>query len=386
MGWRFRKSFSPLPGVRINLSPGGLSTSVGVGPFRFSVGPRGTAVNARIPGTGISFRQPIKSGETIEDKRFHQQPPTDWSPVPIPNQDVALPEGEIRSAGTSELTSEGLSKFKELLTKARDERRSLLPELQSAALESARLQKKYDAWVNGWFLRRVFHKRFILLQHQADEWKARHEELEEQEELSRLNTQFDLPKAVRRAFHQVSDSFAIMAKSDRVWDTVAAVAVDGMRERTSATKSIDRQQVTFDLGVCELIQSEWKVPHLSNANGGDLFIYPGFILFFISADEFALIEASHVDAVFRSSPFIEEERVPLDTQIIRQAWKKANKDGSPDRRFANNYQIPVVEYGDLIIRSPTGLNEHYMISNAPAVAQFSTCWAEYRQEVLRAMK
>jgi len=30
MGWRFRKSFSPLPGVRLNFSPRGISTSVGV--------------------------------------------------------------------------------------------------------------------------------------------------------------------------------------------------------------------------------------------------------------------------------------------------------------------------------------------------------------------
>jgi hypothetical protein len=296
-----------------------------------------------------------------------------------------LTQGEIRSAGTSELTSEGLAKFKELLTKARDERRSLLPELQSAASESARLKKKHDAWANGWLLRRVFRQRFAELKQQADEWNARYEELKEQEALSRLNTQFDLPDAVRKAFNQVSDSFAIMARSVRVWDTVAAVAADRMRERTSATTSIDRRQVTFDLGVCDLIQSEWEVPHLANANGGDLFMYPGFILFFISADAFALIEAAHVDAIFRSCPFIEEEKLPPDTHVLRQTWKKANKDGSPDRRFANNYQIPVVEYGNLIITSPTGLNEHYMISNAAAVAQFSSSWAEFRQ-ALRAMK
>jgi hypothetical protein len=385
MGWRFRKSFSPLPGVRINLSPGGLSTSVGVGPFRFSAGPRGAAVNARIPGTGISFRQPLKSGARIEDRPVYRRPLNDWSPSPDSIHE-ALTLGEIRSAGTSELTSEGLAKFKELLTKAQVERRSLLPELQSAASESIKLKKKHDAWVNGWFLRRVFRRRFAQLKQRADEWKARHEELQEQEALSKLNTQFDLPDAVRRAFSQVSDAFAVMAKSQRVWDTVAAIPADRARERTSATTSIVRRRVTFNLGVCDLIQSEWKVPHLANANGGDLFIYPGFILFFISEDTFALIEASHVDAIFRSGPFIEEEEVPLDTHVVQQTWKKANKDGSPDRRFANNYQIPVVEYGNLMITSPTGLNEHYMISNAAAVADFSTRWAEFRQEVLRAVR
>jgi hypothetical protein len=81
------------------------------------------------------------------------------------------------------------------------------------------------------------------------------------------------------------------------------------------------------------------VPYLANANGGDLFIYPGFILFYISVDAFALVEVSQVEITFRLSPFIEEEAVPSDTRVVRHAWKKANKDGSPDRRFANNYQI-----------------------------------------------
>lgn len=34
MGWRFRKSFNPLPGIRLNFSPRGISTSVGAGPAR----------------------------------------------------------------------------------------------------------------------------------------------------------------------------------------------------------------------------------------------------------------------------------------------------------------------------------------------------------------
>src|SRR5438093_12828862 len=109
MGWRFRKSFSPLPGVRLTLSPSGLSTSVGAGPLRFTVGPQGAAVTSRIPGSGIAFRQPITPGSRESD----------WTPVAptIPNDPSELVlgnQGEIRSAGTAEITSPGLSKFREL--------------------------------------------------------------------------------------------------------------------------------------------------------------------------------------------------------------------------------------------------------------------------------
>ena len=381
MPWGFRKSFSPLPGVRINLSPSGLSTSVGVGPLRLYSGSRGTALTTRIPGTGVSFRQPLKPGATTPAE-FQTRAAGDWStPQSAPTSAANGPQGEISSAGTSVLTSEGLIHFKELLTKAQDERRSLLPELQAAANESARLSNKYAAWKNGWLLRRILRRRFEQLQNEAEEWQARHEELQEQEKLSRLPTEFNIPDSVRKAFSRLSDSFVEMSGSERVWDTISMVATDRSRERTTASNSISRRQVSFGLGECDLIESELRVPHLANANGGDLFMYPGFILFYISTEAFALLEAAQVDIEFQLSPFIEEEAIPSDTRVVRQTWKKANKDGSPDKRFANNYQIPVVEYGGLSIKSPNGLNEHYMLSNVIATDQFVAEWSKFRQAV-----
>jgi hypothetical protein len=289
--------------------------------------------------------------------------------------------GEIASVGTSEMTTEGLNQLKELLVKARDERRALLPELQAATTESEWLMKKHLAWEHGWLFRRLFPSYFLRLRTRAEEAKARREELEEQERLSKLSTTFELPDAVRKAFSRLSDAFVMMAKSEKVWDMTTRVATDRARERTTAAHSVERKPVTFELGTCDLIQSEWKVPHLLNANGGDLFIYPGFILYYVSSDAFALVDTTQVMIASAASPFIEEESVPTDSRVIRQTWKKANKDGSPDRRFANNYQIPVVEYGGLLIRSAIGLNEEYLLSNAQATAQFSTCWDEFSRQL-----
>lgn len=382
MGWRFRKSFSPLPGVRLTLSPRGLSTSVGVGPLRFTVGPQGSAVTARIPGTGIAFRQAV----TPRSLTGHDPSPVSTPPT-IPHEPPQVGDmghGEIKSAGTSELTSPGLSKFRELLTQAQQERRNLLPELQAAVYEANRLEQKRAGWEQGWFLRRLFPGTYARLQEQALEAKARREELEEQERLSRLQTQIVLPDGVRKVYSQLVDAFAVVAKSERKWDTLSRVATDRVRERTTAVHLIDRKPVAFNLGSCDLIESEWIVPHLENANGGDLYIYPGFVLLLISADAFALVDVTEVDIETTVAAFIEEEAVPNDTRVVRQTWKKANKDGSPDRRFANNYQIPVVEYGRLAITSPTGLNEEYLLSNLAVVGQFGTLWKHFKSAVAEA--
>ena len=60
MGYfRFRKTFSILPGVRINLSKTGVSSSIGGHGATVNVGKNGPMVTLGIPGTGLSYRTPI---------------------------------------------------------------------------------------------------------------------------------------------------------------------------------------------------------------------------------------------------------------------------------------------------------------------------------------
>lgn len=56
MGFRFRKSINIIPGVRLNLSNGSPSLSVGPHGASFSFGSRGTFANLGLPGTGLSYR------------------------------------------------------------------------------------------------------------------------------------------------------------------------------------------------------------------------------------------------------------------------------------------------------------------------------------------
>lgn len=375
MGWRFRKSFSPLPGVRLNFSPRGISTSVGAGPFRFYVGPQGAAATARIPGTGISYRQPIQVPST--SGRRPQSTPREPSPqVFEPNAPTPT---EISSASTAVLTTEGLEPVKDLLTKAQEERGRLIPELRAAEVEAERLKKKHQRWTNGFLFKRVFRSYFIRLGEFTTEAADKEAELQEQERLSRLATEFDLPENLKDSFGRICDALAALSHSQRIWDTVSVIATDRFRERTTAAQSIQRRPVAVSLGSCELIESSVKVPRLMNANGGELFLYPAFILYFVSSQSFALLDIRDLRLDYNSVSFIEEEAVPADAELIGHTWKKANKDGSPDRRFANNYQIPILKYGDIRFTSNSGLNEAYMISHAALAERFADAFTNYQR-------
>jgi len=62
MALRFRRSLKLAPGLRMNLSRGGLSWSIGPRGASMSFGKRGAAANLGLPGTGLSVRQTLGSG------------------------------------------------------------------------------------------------------------------------------------------------------------------------------------------------------------------------------------------------------------------------------------------------------------------------------------
>ena len=192
--------------------------------------------------------------------------------------------------------------------------------------------------------------------------------------MSRLGTQIDIPDSLKATFSRLSDTFVRLGRSDKIWDAISHRVVNQFAERTIAARAIERKLVQFRLGRCTVIQSDWQVPHLENANGGDIYLFPLFVVYFAGEQSFALLEYKDVQFVCGSTRFQEEERVPSDSQVVGKTWAKTNKDGSPDRRFKGNYEIPVAEYGRLVFRSSTGLNEEYMVSNVECCQAFSKEW------------
>jgi len=78
MGLRFRKSIKIAPGVRLNLSKSGVSTTVGARGASVNIGKSGTYLNAGIPGTGLYMREKI--GESSNQRTAHDTSHTQGHP------------------------------------------------------------------------------------------------------------------------------------------------------------------------------------------------------------------------------------------------------------------------------------------------------------------
>ena len=60
MGFRFRRRIRIAPGISLNVSKSGISTSIGGRGATLNISKRGTRTTLGLPGSGISYRSPTR--------------------------------------------------------------------------------------------------------------------------------------------------------------------------------------------------------------------------------------------------------------------------------------------------------------------------------------
>ncbi len=369
MGWRFRQSFTIIPGLRLNLSKNGLSASIGEAPFTLNVGPHGVMGTASIPGTGLSYREHFGiDNQTPSDNGSPAYPPLNHRPTRVFTN--SAPIEDIHSASTELLTSATLKEVKQFIQTAHQQHEEIARELDDARTTKVAADGRFISWDRGFLFKRLFKKAFAKRREILATETARVAELEEQLRLSTIVTHIEVDKEQSDLYYRLRDEFAALCECAAIWDIKTRQATDMFHERTTARTKLSRESVRFTLGSCDLFEWDQKVPSLKNAKGGDLYLYPGFILYRAAREAFSLIEYQDVKGLATDVRFIEDERVPSDSKLVGQAWAKSNKDGSRDRRFSDNHQIPIVEYGSLSLKSDNGLWEEFQFSNLQKMVNF----------------
>ena len=365
MAWAFRKRIKVIPGVTINLSKSGISTSVGVRGASLTFKSDGVYRNLGLPGTGIYNREKIGGyggkGSTSPRNQSHGSPTLD--PV------QQAPDHSFMSADPFEVTSEGLLGLQRAVIDARQQREELLKDAASIRQSVASLNRV--ALISRicliYFLIAPIRKRF-----QAG-IKARREALQEVEqaiENSSVSLTAHMDGDRRAAFRAVQSAFDRLSHCRFAWDLTSANKVDQVRSRSATPISFDRSPTTCHRKALPGITSPELPLVFLNRNGADIYIYPGFFIMDDSLARLGILDMKELEVDYTPNRFIEKETIPQDSKRIGQAWEKSNKDGSRDKRYSENRQWPVMEYGEVTFRSGSGIHEKYLFSDAEAAESF----------------
>ena len=278
------------------------------------------------------------------------------------------PLGIIRSSSKAlTVTGKNFLELREQITSTYDSRANTLKELQTA---QAKLAALTFAHVMSFILIFGFFYKGIAASRKSSQEKVAHI----QKKLAEIFVEIKFADAsqLEKSWLNCLDTFEVLAQSNKVWDLTYAETIDKVKVRTTANTAVNRTPINYVKKNIEIIRSDVSPISIPNANGPDVFIYPTFLVLFKDNQRFGIFDLKEVRGSLTFTSYHEEAAVPSDGEVIGQTWKKANKDGSRDRRFqGNNYQIPVMKYGNLTLETDDGLQESYMFSNPEAFADFA---------------
>lgn len=375
MGFYFRKSvkFGPM---RLNFSKSGIGVSAGVKGARISTGTRGTYVHAGRGGFYYSQRIGGPGVRTTAPQSAPGQQQVVWQNIP-----PAVPDQyRIESADVSRLvetnTAELLEQINSTARQTRHAPFAVLATLVASALafiavavftgvlvalglpdndttKSIAAALAMLAGLAAFVAGMIFSWRV----HKGDE-------------LKRTTPLFyELEQDALERFTAIQQACGALAQAARVWRVESKQPTFDWKRNAGASSLITRQPIASGRLSPPCIATNVEILGL-RLNDSTLFFMPDLI-FVWQNNHYGAVSYDALDVSFSPTRFIEEDGVPRDAQVIDHTWRYVNKNGSPDRRFSNNRQIPIAQYGLLELRSRTGLNIHLHVSNLEAARYFA---------------
>lgn len=368
MTWSFRRRIKIIPGVHLNFSKSGITTSVGVKGASMTFGKSGTYLNTSVPILGIYNRQKLSGSDTNPKPEIYN-----------PKQLTELSDN-IFSADIQEITSQNMQGVKEVIILANQQREELKTDLRKiqATLSSSKLKLALSYVLLYGLIKKTIAENFkIDIQAQKEAIKQTKEHIENY--FVKLDIDFD--PEIKEKYDKLVESFKNLTTAQKIWDVTATHYQDSVATRSSASTIVKKQDVKFAVKSIPDIKSDYEALYFQNANGADLYFYPSFIVMYSSKTSFALIGFDEITLNQSYVMFTETGTIPKDSKVIDKTWAKANQNGTPDKRFKGNYQIPVVRYGEISLSTNTGLNEKYEFSNYEFTEEFGRAFRDYQQTI-----
>ena len=322
MGWRYRKSINLGGGFRINLSKSGIGYSWGVKGFRITQTASGqTRKTYSIPGTGISY---------VETKKNNY-----IQPKIQPKAEKVLTIGE-----TTYYTSENLDEMSK----------------NDIILKKIKEIHTLDKIANILCLLVVFIpiglliKLFISAKGKID-----------------LEYEFDLYS--KEKYDSLNTIVTEMKQNKKLWRVNTSVKNADLKYSSGATNSISRVVINIKKGMPWYIKTNIDIYYIENGKK-KIYLTPDRIIV-LNGFKVAGCKYNNLDFNIFNSRFVEEEIVPKDATIISYTWKYVNKNGEPDRRFSDNRQLPICDYGGMSVTSTDGINFRMQCSNIKIMSSVS---------------
>lgn len=320
MGWRFRKSINLGGGFRINLSKSGIGYSWGVKGYRITKMASGqTRKNYSIPGTGISYVENIP-------KRNNTQ-----------RQQISEPR-TLTIGETTYYSSQNLDEISK----------------NDIVLKKIKCIHTLNYIANILCILIFFLPIGLLIKLIIAIW-------------GRIDLEYAFDEYSEEKYNALNTVVTEMKKNNKMWRINSSVQNANIKYSFGATKSITRNIIKILKGTPWYIKSNIAIYYILDGRK-KIYLTPDRIII-LNGFKVVGCKYNNLDFNIFNSKYVEDEVVPKDARVISYTWKYVNKNGEPDKRFKDNSQLPICDYGGLAITSSDGINFRMQCSNIYLMAE-----------------
>lgn len=337
MGLRYRKSINLGGGFRVNISKSGIGYSWGVKGARITKTARGTTRSTlSIPGTGISYVE-----ETSNKKRKTSGSVSSNEVVQQHQNTVPLTQGT--STEIVNVDDYQPVEYEELLNSIKKVRNiNLLSTILIWTFLLSAMPLFIFTGIAGIILKIYVHTKMgIPMEYEFDEES-------------------------KEAYDNLCATWMSMNNNQKFWQIMSEDTID-KKVSGGANRGITRVPAKAINKTPFFIKPN-VTPFGLQLKDKQLFFLPDKLLV-ISGTKVGAVNYTDIEMGLGVSHFVETDPVPKDAKIIKQTWLKVNKNGSPDKRFKDNRQVPVCEYGRVVVQSGKALYVELMCSNSATISE-----------------
>ncbi|PZA12124.1 hypothetical protein DNX69_08875 [Rhodopseudomonas palustris] len=348
MPFYFRKSVSAGP-FRFSFSRGGVGMSVGVKGLRIGAGPRGNYIHAGFGG--VYYRSSIRPAGQKEQSLDQPiaTPKTTIDGVEM----VEIESGSVlqmRSANFADILDDLNIKASKLPLSRIIAWTGIALGFGLLAVNSTAAIATWTVTIPAWIVARwldSYRRKTVLF--------------------------YELESDAAKAYERLTEAFDLLIGCAGKWHIRSGGAVRNLttwKRNAGATHIVDKKPTRLDFSLPLTVASNITPPC---AHVGDQVLYflPDVVLV-AHGKKIGAIDYNDLKLHWQESNFIEEGSVPSDAKVVGQTWKHPNKSGGPDRRYKDNWQIPICRYEALHLSSNSGLNELLEFSKATVCAPLAT--------------
>lgn len=356
---RFRRRVTLFPGVTINLSKSGFSTTIGPRGASVNFGRNGAFLNTSIPGTGLYDRKRIGGKSRSTRQANSNGNPSSPNPQPLFIQPIA--------SDTTLTGSHAIQELNRLITQctqfrafAKHEELKINQELRTAGTLDFISKLLLFGWIFPYFRKKKKRIQDDL------------EKLRKDVDLAAIQITIPLSETEQPAWEQLRAAFTQLKEAGKAWDLTGFGHMDQIREKLAYAKQWIKQSVSLKIEDFEGVETPEDALCLPLSPTGGVYFYPAFLLIRIGTDAPVLFLYSDVQVSGSWEKIPIYDSVPQGAEIVGSTWLKVNKDGTPDRRFRENKPIPEIGLYKIDLQSTGGLNESWCFVDKKAAEAFYT--------------